>query len=122
LHALQHVRKAHGWIPLIANMNAVPAGSTAALWTDLCSKFQGQAARFGVHLPSFNSPGAFQRAFMRSTLGNRVRFVLMFDEFDDLDSPRVGTGVKDEVRCICPYASAAGACCFSCRIASEHFA
>ena len=112
MHALRHVRKVHGWLPLAVNMNAVAAGSSEAFWRSVCRALQLRAATYGESLQSFTCPSSFQAAFSRAVLGDRVRYVLMFDEFDDLDSPRVGTGVKDEVSYnrMCPRRTI---CCFS---------
>ena len=97
MHALRQVHRQHGWLPLAVSMNAVTAESSGAFWPSLCDALQSEASRHGIVLRSFTSPSSFQRAFSRSVLGDHVRFVLMFDEFDDLDSPRVALGVKDEV-------------------------
>lgn len=97
LHALRHVRRKHGWRALTANLNAIPTRSSEAFWTGLCEKLQSQAAVFGVSLRSFDNPASFQRAFSRSTLGQCSPFVLMFDEFDELDASHVAAGIKGEV-------------------------
>lgn len=102
VHALRHVYKTHGWIPLRVDLSSVPVESSRALWSDMSARFQAQAALYGVTVQSFDSSGTFERAFSRSTLGDSVRFVLAFDEFDRLESC---LSVKDEVRCAeVPYA------------------
>ena len=95
MHALRHVRKVHGWLPLAVNMNAVAAGSSEAFWRSVCRALQGDAATYGEPLQSFMCPSSFQAAFSRAVLGDRVRYVLMFDEFDDLESSTVGPRVKE---------------------------
>ena len=52
MHALRHVRKVHGWLPLAVNVNAVAAGSSACFWADLSTDFKVAASRMGVSLPS----------------------------------------------------------------------
>lgn len=101
MHALRQVRKAHGWLPLAVNMNAVAAGSSATFWPSLSSALRRQGMTQGVSVPSFTCPSTFQEAFSTASKAARMRFVLMFDEFDDLDAPRVGVGVKDEVSFHC---------------------
>jgi hypothetical protein len=101
MHALRQVCTARGWLPLTVNMNAVAAGSSETFWPSLSSALHRQGKTHGVSVPSFKCPSSFQGAFSRAVVGDRVRFVLMFDEFDDLDSPRVGVGIKDEVSLHC---------------------
>lgn len=101
LHALRYVNKKHDWIYLMADLSSVPVVSSEELWRGISTRFRPQAALHGVHLQPFSSSGTFEQAFARSTLGDRVRFVLAFDEFDSLESPRAGVGVKDEVRSDC---------------------
>lgn len=96
VHALRQVCTARGWLPLTVNMNAVAAGSSETFWPSLSSALHRQGKTLGVSVPSFKCPSSFQEAFSRAVVGDRMRFVLMFDEFDDLDSATVGPRVKDE--------------------------